>query len=426
MILTIIADDLTGANDSAAQFARLGLETYTALPDAVLDKNQSPEVMVFDTESRDILPRDAGAAVTRAIEQVRPLKPEIFFKKIDSTLRGNLGAEIKALAGCLNSALTVVAPAFISGGRTTEGGLQLLHGVKLEETELARVPKSPVKSSDIAAIIRSQADFETARLGIAGIEKGPDYLTAYFKDRISEHRGQLIVCDATKEEHLDAVAAALKGLPDVLYVGSAGLALSLSRLFSPKTAAPQRPQVPKVLVLSGSISAVTRAQTNRLLKENKETLLVRVSPRTALVNPDGAALECVREVTKNLGDYKVFIVSAALREEDVEECRAQGQALGLKFSEVGECMARVMEKIMTRLANDFAGFVMTGGDTAVHACAAVGAGVLALHGEVAPGIPVSEIVQGRHAHKFLITKAGAFGAENAFVEAVNYLFGNQH
>ncbi len=424
MLLSIIADDLTGSNDSAAQFARLGLSTYTALPGAALNRDIQPDVLVLDSESRDIPAAEAYRTVAGITEQVQKLKPEVFYKKIDSTLRGNLGAEIRAIADKIRPSLIIVAPAYAAAGRTTVNGLQLLHGVRLEETELARVPKSPVKSSDIAAVICSQADFKVSHLGLSAIEEGAASLSHYFLNQAKEQPGQLIVCDCTSAEHLELIARSLSLLPNILYVGSAGFALALSEQLIVKKQPDRRPQVPKVLILSGSISAVTRAQTNRLLQENKETMLVQVSPRLALANPKAAAAECALKVTQNLGDYKVFLISAALREEDVEECRKQGELLGISFFEAGECMAKVMAEIMVLLSNDFAGFVMTGGDTAVHACAAVNASVLSLLGEVCPGIPVSEIVSGRHAHKFLITKAGAFGQENAFVEAVNYLFGN--
>ncbi len=426
MLLAIIADDLTGSNDSSVQFARLGLRVCTVLPGSKPAPDADFDVLVLDSESRDI---DAGAAYEAvhgmARESMR-FGPGMFYKKVDSTLRGNIGAEIRAMADAVDPSLIVVAPAFIAAGRTTVDGMQLLNGVRLEETELARIPKSPIKSSDIAEIIRSQAEFSISRVSTADIGKGAGFLAARFTEMIAAERGRLVVCDCTAEAHLDLLARALEGTPNVLFVGSAGLALALSRRMPAQAARRRKPACDRVLVLSGSISEVTRGQTNRLLAEFPGAGLLHVDPLLAVTSPRSAAEACAREVRERLSGASVLVVSAALRESDVEACRSAGERIGISFFQVGECVARTMAEIMVLLADDFPSFIMTGGDTAVHACAAVSAGVLSPLDEIAPGIPVCEILSGRHGRKLLVTKAGAFGQEDAFVKAVKYLFGNSH
>ena len=52
--LVITADDLTGANDSAVQFAAQGMKTVATVPGSDYESIKDAEVLVADTESRDI------------------------------------------------------------------------------------------------------------------------------------------------------------------------------------------------------------------------------------------------------------------------------------------------------------------------------------------------------------------------------------
>lgn len=46
----------------------------------------------------------------------------VYIKKIDSTLRGNLGAEIKAVDDVFNPDIVIIAPAYPANQRVTIGG----------------------------------------------------------------------------------------------------------------------------------------------------------------------------------------------------------------------------------------------------------------------------------------------------------------
>ena len=93
--VTIIADDLSGATDSAVACAERGLDTVVALVDA--SDNGRAEAIAFDADTRR---RSTDAAATETARLVRShanMNGGILFKKIDSTLRGHIGAEIAAL-----------------------------------------------------------------------------------------------------------------------------------------------------------------------------------------------------------------------------------------------------------------------------------------------------------------------------------------
>ena len=122
--LRLIADDLTGALDTAAQFTgRIGplpvlLDRMTAVPDASYALNLScrdgqEEIALACT--RDSLHRYAGA--------------DIAFKKIDSLLRGHWAAELAEIVQSGLFRRIVFAPAVPAHGRFTRGGRQLLGAI---------------------------------------------------------------------------------------------------------------------------------------------------------------------------------------------------------------------------------------------------------------------------------------------------------
>src|SRR6476619_7377554 len=96
MKLAIIADDLTGANDSGVQLARHGLKT-TVLFDLDEGNINKYEAVVFDTDSRSLTRKEAYNQVSRAANFLLNAGFTNIFKKLDSTMRGNIGAEIDAL-----------------------------------------------------------------------------------------------------------------------------------------------------------------------------------------------------------------------------------------------------------------------------------------------------------------------------------------
>ncbi|MDD3149475.1 MAG: four-carbon acid sugar kinase family protein, partial [Candidatus Gastranaerophilales bacterium] len=115
----IIADDLTGANDTALQFHLRGCNTqilfdYTCLP----DNCTSTGAWAISTESRNIPAEDAYRKVFNVANALKnTYKAEFFYKKIDSTLRGNVAKETIAAIEALEYDAAVIVPAFPTEGR---------------------------------------------------------------------------------------------------------------------------------------------------------------------------------------------------------------------------------------------------------------------------------------------------------------------
>lgn len=142
MRVAIQADDLTGACDTGAGFADRGLATVVLLPEGGPPADGT-EVLVLDTESQGLLPAEAEARARAAGARLLAAGPAHVYKKLDSTLRGPVAAEVAGMLAGTGRATAVIVPSFPTQGRTVVDGCLRLDGRPLEATPFARDPDSP-------------------------------------------------------------------------------------------------------------------------------------------------------------------------------------------------------------------------------------------------------------------------------------------
>jgi D-threonate/D-erythronate kinase len=152
MEILIIADDLTGAADCGAACAAHGLDTVVVLDDSA--GIPRAEVVAVDANTRAMTPEMAAAETARI---VREYPARIVYKKIDSTLRGNVGVEIVAALGAYRAmgypeAVAVVAPAFPAMGRTTKGGQMYVRAEAVQAEDIGRMLEDAETDEDLRAI----------------------------------------------------------------------------------------------------------------------------------------------------------------------------------------------------------------------------------------------------------------------------------
>ena len=255
----LIADDLTGACDAAVHFARRGYRTQVRLD----FHGEETSVLAISSESRDL----SGAELRQVIHELAQRLPvdraRILFKKIDSTLRGNVGAEIAAALAAFGCEAAVITPAFPAMGRTVEGGYLRVGGAE------------PI---DLAARLRSQ-----------GLE-GCSHVHPAAVSAAIEGGAQFISVDAACDRDLDAIAlAGLASGRRILWAGSAGLASALARTLpwggSPTCPRPAPCPASSVLFCIGSDHPVTVEQQRRLLAlGRREHVVLNLSVRQTSVN----------------------------------------------------------------------------------------------------------------------------------------------
>lgn len=338
----ILADDLTGALDAAAPFAT------AAKPVAlILDPSHPPRrpSLTISSESRGLEVGAARAAVAAAFVALAAgsaTGPLLWFKKVDSVLRGHPAAETAQMMASGGFARCIFAPAFPAMGRITRQGRHLLRA----ETQGGWLP---------AAVTDLQAAF--AAQGIAAAPEAN-----------SEGR-PVILIDAETQSDLNAAAARWRGTPNLLWVGSRGLAEALAGVVCSVS------HPPLALVIVGTNHPVTRRQI---------TCAPRLAPAPAqgLILPDA---------------NNPLLIDPVPVTRDGAATRA------------------ALHRILPRLHLAAPGktcLLVTGGDTLADVLARTRAGWVECLGEVQPGLPLGRIHGGQLDGELVLTKSGGFGSDD--------------
>lgn len=385
----IVADDLTGAADSCANLAKTGRRAavfFEAGSGGDGFEAVAFEAVAFDTDSRCAQPDEARRRVLEAGGNAR--LATIVYKKIDSTLRGNVAVEIGAMMEATGRERAVVAPAFPHAGRATVGGGQLVYGTPVHETELARDPKTPVRESHLPTILSGLGS--VGRLTL-------DDLADTDAVRRSVEENRCVVADATEDSHLRSLVRAVPEPSRVLWVGSAGLASALSSIARPGNGLPAPPPLYSsgggVLAVVGSLSEVSRRQLRHLERSGK-------------------SVPVPIEDASGLYDAKGLLRSGG--------CVALHSPSGAGAFSPGE-VAGMLAEAAAGLEGSFGSLVMTGGDTALAVARRLGAKGIAVFGEVELGVPHGALL-GPSPYR-VVTKAGGFGHPGTLCDAVEYLSG---
>ena len=421
--LAVIADDLTGANDTAVQFAKRNISACVQIE---FNENnavkKASDVIVVDTDSRSASPEEAYKKVRTVSEIFRKNNVGQVYKKVDSTLRGNLGAEIMAADDVFCPQLVVIAPAFPSNRRTTVGGYHFLDGVPIELTEIAHAPKTPVNESQIIKLLKEQADRKMAEISLSCIRKGKDAIQEALQREL-ENGIRWVIFDAAEESHFDPIIEAATSFGKVLWVGSAGLADHLPSFWSwsEGSCAKAEPVNGPVCIIAGSVSHTTQQQIQTTL-EKTAAVLVKLDTVELLRNRANELGRCSQQVNLQLADGMDVLLVSAVDDADVEKAVSEGRQQGLSDKAVSEETARALGEISRELsAGKMAVMVLTGGDTAIHVCKALRADSIEVLDEVAVGIPLGRLAGGDCPGMRVVTKAGAFGEADAFVKAMQFI-----
>ena len=207
----VVADDLTGANATGVLLKKNGFVTYTVLEAAHGSDPQLAdcECLVVPTESRAIEPREAYERVRNALLALKGEGVKLYAKRIDSTLRGNLGRETDAFLDVLGpDYVAVCVPCFPSSGRVLVGGYLLVNGVPLQKTEVAKDPKNPITTSSAKQLYLAQSRYPLETIHLDDIAKGIDSLAARMGQAV-KNGARILVCDSVTMEDMETIVDAL-------------------------------------------------------------------------------------------------------------------------------------------------------------------------------------------------------------------------
>jgi uncharacterized protein YgbK (DUF1537 family) len=355
--LRLIADDLTGALDTTAQFVEPGRPIPVFLNGEL--PGVPPEAFAIDSATRERDEAFAAATATRLAPILAPGHSVLAYRKVDSLLRGHAGAELLATLRALRPRYCVIAPAFPLHGRVTRGGRQF-----------ARVGGSwKAVGEDLGARLKSLGTpVHLCRPG----------------DRIPEGTS---LWDADTNLDLIRIASAGADLPEApLWCGSGGLAGAIARRDSPGVKSLAKP----VLGILGSDHAATAGQ------------LAACGPHVVWLPGGETAAHPVNARLEAAGFCLLgFDLGAGMNRPEA--------AL-----EIARRMARLVQTTRTPRS-----LVVSGGETLRALCLSLGTTRLDVVGQVMPGVPVSRMIGGRWDRVQVVSKSGAFGEEDLLLKLLS-------
>ena len=380
MQVGIVADDLTGAMDAAAPFADIGIGTVVALHcDSALPT--SAAVLSIDTDTREATRQDASDTVRRTMAKLRAAGARLLFKKIDSTLRGNIGAEtLAALAGS-GCRCAIVAPAAPAQGRLLRDGQLFVHGRRL-----------PMNLTDLLRFELPDVSVQPLLPSSRPVAPPGDGCAVW-------------VADAQDEADLDRVARLGWDQEDILLVGSSGLAGALARQpgIALSSGQPGRqPGYRRVWFVVGSRNSRS-AQQVRALIAHGDVMSVVLPLAGHMPEP------CARGGS---GDRGVGVIHV----EGLDAPTAgDPQRIAAQLGEIAATMLGLAPQARTAL-------VLTGGDTARATLARLGVERVDVLASLSPGV-VHGAARVAGQELGVVTKAGGFGDPDLFVRLAAQLGG---
>jgi uncharacterized protein YgbK (DUF1537 family) len=419
--IAVIADDLTGAADTGVQcypyFTDTTLVSYRNLPSN--PRTCPAEALAIYTNSRPVKEETARKRVRSLARGLSRFRPGHVYKKVDSCLRGNVGAEVDAVMDEMGFEMSFIAPAFPDMGRVTIHDVHMLHGRPVAETELSRDPVTPVRESRLSRVVASQSRYAVGHVDLQFLEGESDAMVAEV-NRLVASGARHLAFDAQRQADLERIARlALESPNNILLVGSAGLARGLMSHF-PERHALRRDEGPHFsrgyhLLVCGTVAEPTRLQISALLEAYpyrvisiQISLLLDSSQRDDLLLQANHA-QCIL----SKGNLIIRTGTGERTQVGVGKKPSMGRAKGIVRG-LSLFVAEILRK--TKPARLF----LSGGDTASAVLEAIGARGIRLHGEIVPGMPEGTLLGGPMDGHTVVTKAGAFGSKETLVALHEY------
>jgi uncharacterized protein YgbK (DUF1537 family) len=418
--LAVIADDLTGAADTGIQFRAVYAPVY--LVDhrflSIDSFGEPPQALSIFTASRGLPPADAHQAVIDVCRVFGRHAPRRVYKKIDSAMRGNIGAELEAVMDVLNIGMSFIAPAFIEQGRTTVGGVHCIHGTPVAKTEMRRDPIAPVCESRLSEWIGLQAHLPIVHISLDVLNRG-NAAAIEAIDRAADSGVRHFTFDAAAAEDLDRIAhLALNHYPQALLCGSAGLAKSMARALGR-----HRPNPNPVWRLADAQPAghwlFACGSASERLRGQVQVLAEQTNVSVEVLEPAGHAADRLPE------NWITAIRRAASRlaANDLVMTLAPPSA-GSSLVDSDRLLAGFADAVRSVIAAVRpAGLFLSGGDTALAVLERMGARGIRLECEIGSGLVFGRLVGGAMEGMPVVTKAGAFGPPDALLKLKEALSG---
>ncbi len=420
----VIADDLTGANATGVRLNKQGFSAATVVyRDEIPDSNELDAVCI-DTDTRYANNQVIISRVKKAMQSFRNWDAKVISKRIDSTIRGNIGLEVDTVLDEIGeSGFAVVVASFPDSGRISSGGYLLVEGVPVQETDVAKDPVMPITQSFIPNIIQKQSKYQVGHIGLDRVLAGEKELNKAFNEQINQGN-RIVVVDAVTDEEIDTISETMASIQSVkmIPVDPGPLTAAYSKAFLNQLNEPG-----KIIVTVGSVTTLTSRQL-RYLIDKTNSHPVYVSAEKLATMGDSWEEEIQRATASALEQIKqdnILIITTNKEESNLIDLKAiaanENTRQDALAKRITDGLAKITRIVMEKSNYPIQGCFTSGGDVTASLCAICMASGIKLKDEVLPLAAYGTLIGGHFPEQPIVTKGGMVGDKKAIYTSVKYL-----
>lgn len=413
--LLILADDFTGALDTGVQFASSGAATrvITGQKVSLAQYAETCEVLVVDAETRHLGAGEAYDVVRDYVSQAAAWNIPHIYKKTDSALRGNIGAELAAVLDASGETVLPFLPAFPQMERNTVAGVHYIRNVPVAQSVFGADPFEPVSCSNVAELIGLQSSIPAV---------SHPALTA---DCPLPQQNGIWIFDADCVDDLKQTGDRLAQENKLhILAGCAGFAAVLPGLLKLGTGTP-RP-IPRLgenfTVICGSVNPITVAQV--AYAEGRGFSHRRLEPEQKLSGKywqTEAGQQTLGELYRMLEEnpHRIIDTNDAGSNQKTADYAAR---FGMGIQDIRRAVSGTIGYLVSRLfSNEKVGtLLITGGDTLLQCMDYMGVHEIEPLGEMDAGVVLSRFTY-HDITRYVISKSGGFGEETLLTDLAGAL-----
>ena len=406
----VIADDLTGSNATCSLFKKIGLRAASILK-LQGDINYDVDVISYSTASRGLDKEEAYKKVSEAIKILKNKDVLVYNKRIDSTLRGNIGTEINAMLDNLeDDRIAVVIPSYPDSGRIVVNKTMLVNGVLLENSDAGKDPKTPIKTSCVESLIQKGIKYSSTYFTLSDIEQPIEEIVKKIQEAIKKSR--VLIFDAVNNEDIIKISKAIIYSDiNIITVDPGPFTLYYSKELQKKNHLEK-----KILMVIGSVTATTKKQIEYILQE-EDIFLVKMKVEDFFEKET-----CLKEIErviayikKGIASYDLFLVTTSpIGDEKKADLQKLAENLNTTVEEISKIIANTLTETIVKILKEtqkFEGIYSSGGDITIALLEKLKAIGVEIREEVIPLAAYGRIIGGDFPNLKLVSKGGMVGDE---------------
>ncbi|MCG2587512.1 four-carbon acid sugar kinase family protein [Rhodohalobacter sulfatireducens] len=406
--LLIIADDLTGAIETGVQLAKQGISARV-IHNPGTDLHQSLQkidstVVVYNTESRHIEQRLAARRVGQVVKISRERGIKHFYKKTDSTMRGNIGAELQAFQEETGQNSIPFIPAHPKLKRFTKEGYHYIGEQLLHQTEFGNDPLEPIEISFLPDLLQKQTNLKISLIYKAGYDSLPKI-------------NGILVFDCQSVKDLEKIATDLiKNNLHKSIAGSAAMCELTPVLFNLKSKRLKLPELNKpTLLVNGSLNKIS---LNQVKFAHEKGIKIITLPEHLLSSKNYKKDPDFRQILTDIHEEiqagrNVILSSSDIRAEPNNKNNDK-----VEYEVVSKQIGSIIAEIFNEL--HISSLFVIGGDTLMGIMDRMNCDAIAPLTEILPGVGLS-MASVKNQSIQILTKPGGYGNKDVIVQTFNVI-----